>query len=88
MRKIIPMIFKIISVSGVFTIIDESPRIVSAKNSIAWLNIAATQTKLFLKPNSLAIAIQLTAFGPGIVTKSAQNPVKMIHSSKDTEISL
>ena len=88
MRKIIPMIFKIISVLGVFTIIDESPRIVSAKNSVAWLNIAATQTKLFLKPNSLATAMQLTAFGPGIVTKSAQNPVKMIHSSKDTEISL
>jgi len=30
----------------------------------------------------------LTAFGPGIVTKSAQNPVKIIHSSKDTEKSL
>ena len=82
------MIFKIMSVSGVFTIMDDNPRIVSAKNSVAWLNIAATQTKLFLKPNSLATAMQLTAFGPGIVTKSAQNPVKIIHSSKDTEISL
>ena len=87
-RKIIPIIFKVISVSGVFINMDESPRIVSAKNSIAWLNIAATQTKLFLKPNSLATAMQLTAFGPGIVTKSAQNPVKIIHSSKDTEKSL
>ena len=82
------IIFKVISVSGVFTNMDESPRIVSAKNSVAWLNIAATQTKLFLKPNSLATAMQLTAFGPGIVTKSAQNPVKIIHSSKDTEKSL
>ena len=83
-----PIIFKVISVSGVFINMDESPRIVSAKNSDAWLNIAATQTKLFLKPNSLATAMQLTAFGPGIVTKSVQNPVKIIHSSKDTEKSL
>ena len=67
---------------------EDSQRIVRVKNSVACVNIAATQTKLFLKPNSLATAMQLTAFGPGIVTKSAQNPVKMIHSSKDTEISL
>ena len=88
MRKIIPMIFKIISVSGVFTIIDESPRIVSAKNSVAWLNMAATQTRLFLKPNSLALAIQLSAFGPGIVTKSVQKPVKIIQSSRGIDKSL
>jgi hypothetical protein len=82
------MIFKIISVSGVFTIIDESPRIVSAKNSVAWLNMAATQTRLFLKPNSLALATQLSAFGPGIVTKSAQKPVKIIQSSRGIDKSL
>ena len=51
MRKAIPMIFKIISVLGVFTIIDDSPRIVIVKKSAAWLSIAATQTRLFLKPN-------------------------------------
>ena len=73
MRKIPPMIIKIMSVSGVFTIMDDNPRIVSAKNSVAWLNMAATQTRLFLKPNSLALAIQLSAFGPGIATKSVQS---------------
>jgi hypothetical protein len=76
------MIFKIMSVLGVFSITDDSPRIVSAKKSVAWLNMAATQTRLFLKPNSLALAIQLSAFGPGIITKSAQKPVKIIQSSR------
>ena len=76
------MIFKIISVLGVLIVIDDSPRIVNDKKSIAWPNMAATQTRLFLKPNSLAMAIQLSAFGPGIITKSAQKPVKIIQSSR------
>ena len=82
------MIFKIISVSGVFTIIDESPRIVSAKNSVAWLNKAATQTSLFLKPNSVAQALHLRAYRQGIVTKSAQKPIKIIQSSRGIDKSL
>jgi hypothetical protein len=28
------------------------------------------------------MAIQLSAFGPGIITKSAQKPVKIIQSSR------
>ena len=82
MRKITPMIFKIISISGVFIIMDDNPRIVSVKKSTAWLNIAPTQIRLFLNPNSLALTIQLNAFGPGIVTKSVQKPVKIIQSSR------
>jgi hypothetical protein len=58
-----------------------TPSADNAKNKEACVKIAATPGKLRTNPKLIPFEMQFTAFGPGVVTKTAQNSANMVHAS-------
>src|SRR5210317_1346515 len=59
-----------------------SPAADRPKNQLACVKMPATQTSDVLNPYVIATLIQLTAFGPGVVTNTAQKLANMIHADR------
>ena len=59
-----------------------TPKADSSRNSVAWVRIASTPGSARRKPSVMPLVMQLTAFGPGVVTKTAQKSAKTTQASR------
>ena len=76
-----PLQRRISNSNGDVKINADTPTAESPRNKHACVRIPRTQIRLLRNPISMAVWMQFTAFGPGVVTNSTQNVANMNHPS-------